>query len=405
MSLNSLASPAVSVVMPARNALPFLDASVESILNQSWSNFEFVILDDCSNDGTTRALQRWAECDPRIRLFLGTERRGPVGSSNFVVAQARAPLIARMDADDVAHPERLARQVAVMQRYPAVVLVGTAWEGIGPNGDVIHGRDRSVLVPPGRLELCHPSVMLRKEAFDAAGGYREGAKYYEDSDLYPRLAAVGQFAILPEALIQIRYCATSARFQEENKAEVAQSFSLFYSKTSGPAGSSPDLRSIEPDPPSLPKRIHPEIYVTAGFHRAMAGNRARILSDLLLRSTLRLDRSTLRGLAIAVLGDISPRALQRLVARRYIARDRRVAHYFLDGHCYFWPPVGDGAALRPFPLQSGEKASRRGGLVLEPANEFVPQMNCDGVGEDDIVQIDGRVDDPTGSFIGDRIKY
>src|SRR5438445_13136781 len=96
----SSSSNLISVVMPVYNALPHLDAAVRSILDQDFSDFEFVILDDASTDGSTERLGEWAAADGRIRLLESERNLGPVGSSNLIVEQARAPLIARMDADD-----------------------------------------------------------------------------------------------------------------------------------------------------------------------------------------------------------------------------------------------------------------------------------------------------------------
>ena len=104
----------ISVVMPVHNALPHLDAAVRSILDQTHANFEFVIFDDASTDGSAERLREWAARDSRIRLLEGQENLGPVGSSSLVVEQAKAPLIARMDADDVCDPDRLRRQVQVL---------------------------------------------------------------------------------------------------------------------------------------------------------------------------------------------------------------------------------------------------------------------------------------------------
>jgi glycosyltransferase involved in cell wall biosynthesis len=89
----------VSVVMPVHNALPHLDAAVSSILDQSFSNIEFVIYDDASTDGSTERLREWALKDSRIRLFEGDPNLGPALSSNCVVEKASSQLIARMDAD------------------------------------------------------------------------------------------------------------------------------------------------------------------------------------------------------------------------------------------------------------------------------------------------------------------
>jgi glycosyltransferase involved in cell wall biosynthesis len=100
--------------MPVRNALPYLDAAVESVLGQTHNNFEFVIRDDDSTDGSRERLQYWALKDARIRLFEGKSCLGPANSSNWVVTQARSNYVARMDADDVSHPHRFAREIDIL---------------------------------------------------------------------------------------------------------------------------------------------------------------------------------------------------------------------------------------------------------------------------------------------------
>ena len=89
--------------MPVRNALPFLDAAISSILEQSFADFELIIGDDGSTDGSSDRLRAWSARDPRIRLLHRSESGGPVGSSNWVANAARTPIVARMDADDIAH--------------------------------------------------------------------------------------------------------------------------------------------------------------------------------------------------------------------------------------------------------------------------------------------------------------
>src|SRR5918998_4033201 len=175
------ARPALSVVMPVRDARRFLDESVRSILGQTFGDFEFVILDDASSDGSAEVLREWARRDARIRLVESKRRLGLSGSSNAVVREARAPLVARMDADDVAHPERLARQLEVMRADPEVVLVGSLCEGIDASGRRVRPRDRWRLVraslyPP----FPHASVMFRRAAFEEVGGYREDCAGWED---------------------------------------------------------------------------------------------------------------------------------------------------------------------------------------------------------------------------------
>src|SRR3954467_10112260 len=116
--------PRVSVVMPVHNALPYLDAAVESILGQTFEGFEFVILDDASTDGSTERLREWAQRDRRIRLLEEKQNLGPALSSERVARAASAPIVARMDADDISYPGRLEEQLEVLDRYPGTGVVG-----------------------------------------------------------------------------------------------------------------------------------------------------------------------------------------------------------------------------------------------------------------------------------------
>src|SRR5688572_31181643 len=118
--MNLTANPLISVVMPVHNALPFLGESIRSILEQTLNDFEFVIFDDASTDGSVEVLREWATRDKRIHLHEGKRRLGLSGSSNAVVSKARARIVARMDADDIAHPDRLRRQWDISNSRPDV---------------------------------------------------------------------------------------------------------------------------------------------------------------------------------------------------------------------------------------------------------------------------------------------
>lgn len=157
--------------MPVHNAMPFVDAAVASILSQSFGDFELVIGDDGSDDGSTDRLRYWAGQDPRIRLMRRAAPCGPAASSNWVARAARAALVARMDGDDIAHPERLARQVAIMDTDPGVVLTGSVWVGIDSEGRKVRAPDHASLLHPARFNapFAHGSVMMRRSAFDAGG--------------------------------------------------------------------------------------------------------------------------------------------------------------------------------------------------------------------------------------------
>ena len=200
----------ISVVMPVYNGGAHLDAAIRSIVEQTWRDFEFVILDDGSTDDTEATLVRWASRDPRIRLARSAMREGWGGSSDRVARLATAPVCARMDADDVAHPERLARQWAVLREHPDVIMVGTLWEGIDDRGLRVRPRDRQVLLRHAAMTpFPHGSIMFRRAAFLEIGGYRRGAEAGEDQDLCRRMVRHGRVAVLVEALHQYRFHAGS----------------------------------------------------------------------------------------------------------------------------------------------------------------------------------------------------
>ena len=138
------------------------------------------------------------------------EPLGIAGSANAVTRHARAPLIARMDADDMSYPERFAREVPVFAERPDVVLVGAMSNGIDERGRVVRPPDRWYLLRPGvRPPFSHGSIIYRREAFERVGGYRAEAGSWADLDFIQRLGDVGEFAVLVDALYQHRFTATS----------------------------------------------------------------------------------------------------------------------------------------------------------------------------------------------------
>src|SRR4051794_24175094 len=133
--------PQLSVVLPVRDAMPYLPESVDSILGQTHRDFEFVILDDASTDGSSEYLARQAAADARIRLHRSEAPLGAVAVGNRAVALTSAPLVARMDGDDVSEPTRFERQLEVLAAKPDAVLVGTLADGIDAAGRRVRGRD------------------------------------------------------------------------------------------------------------------------------------------------------------------------------------------------------------------------------------------------------------------------
>jgi glycosyltransferase involved in cell wall biosynthesis len=202
--------PAISVIMSVYNSARYLYAAVESILNQDFNDFEFIIVNDGSTDNSGEILVRLAQRDPRIRV-ISRENRGLVTSLNELVASARAPLLARMDADDVAMPRRLSLQHSYMMQNPDVGVLGTNTHELDENGRVyacidFYPNDHTGIEamlhrhPP----VCHPSVMMRTALVRDNGGYRAAFRHAEDYDLWLRLFRVTEIRNLPDRLLLYR---------------------------------------------------------------------------------------------------------------------------------------------------------------------------------------------------------
>ena len=200
-------SPSVSVVLPVRDGAPFLREAVESVLTQTLSNLELVVVDDGSSDETPAILASFA--DSRLKV-LRQEPRGLVEALNRGVGAARAPYLARMDADDGSLPRRLELQVAVMDVDPAAGLVGCGIERMDEAGRALDSwllpaddealRRRLLLRNP----FAHGSVVIRRRAFDDAGGYRSDYGANEDYDLWRRIARDWALVAVPEVLYRYR---------------------------------------------------------------------------------------------------------------------------------------------------------------------------------------------------------
>jgi glycosyltransferase involved in cell wall biosynthesis len=204
--------PLISVCMPVYNAEQYVAEAVESILGQTLGDFEFLILDDGSTDGTRPILEGYAARDRRIRL-TSRANRGLVATLNELIDQARGEFLARMDADDIALPERFRRQVDYLRAHPECSVVGCRVRVIDPDGDPLcdwfterpHEEIDGLLLqeePLGPV-ICHPSILMRRDAVLAAGKYRD-FPVGEEIDLYLRLAESSRLAILPEVLLEYR---------------------------------------------------------------------------------------------------------------------------------------------------------------------------------------------------------
>lgn len=203
--------PAVSVVMPVHNGERHLRAAADSILSQSFADFEFLIVDDGSKDGTAAILEEYARRDARVRL-LRQERRGPCLSVALRIgcAAARGRLIARMDADDVAFADRLERQVGFLDGRPEIAVVGGALQYLGDEGPLPRflrhptSPDAVRDALPRYNCIAHPTAVLRRDVYDAVGGYRRAFMHGEEYDLWLRIADRHALANLPDPVLYYR---------------------------------------------------------------------------------------------------------------------------------------------------------------------------------------------------------
>jgi glycosyltransferase involved in cell wall biosynthesis len=212
--------------MPVRNGERWLAEACRSILCQSLGELELIVIDDGSYDSSPAIVETQAEADRRVRHFR-QDAKGLVAALNVGIELARAPLIARLDADDIAEPLRLARQVDYLARNPAVVLLGTWADRIDQRGHRIGrlrpGSDNAVLgaTLEHRNPYIHSTVMMRTATVRELGGYRAACEAAEDYDLWLRLSEIGEIAILPETLVRYRWHSAGV----SHRVAVRQSFS------------------------------------------------------------------------------------------------------------------------------------------------------------------------------------
>jgi glycosyltransferase involved in cell wall biosynthesis len=321
--------------MPVYNGMPYLVEAIESILAQCYGDFAFIIADDGSTDGSLDCMLRFAARDPRIRVIRNEKRLGPARSSQKVASAARTPFVARMDADDLSHPERLAKQMAVMLAYPSAAMVGSLFNVIDRCGNIlIHPGLWRLLVkqaPP----IAHPSILYRREHFDAAGGYSDGCDYFEDKDLYSKIAELGEILVLPEPLCTVRYVATSATLNDD-RGEVESQIGFSLRRFADPPEDLTDPNQIT----SRPRRVDPRTLIAIGNFRMMSGMQPKILSRMLRRARLWPLRRSVLPVLWAICATISPSFAKAVLRWRYNRPNISAAPKIYDDHVYRWNPNG-----------------------------------------------------------------
>jgi glycosyltransferase involved in cell wall biosynthesis len=212
--------PRVSVVMSVYNAERYLARALDSILRQSFNDFEFIVIDDGSIDHSASIVETHA--DSRVKLIRNLTNAGQTRSLNIGVNLAAGDYIVRHDADDISAPDRIRFQFEFMESHPFVGLLGSAYQVIDNEERVLD----VALLPQGDTELksrllegnifCHGSVMIRRTVLDKVGGYREQFPVTQDYDLWLRLAEHCELANLPEILYSLRFEPASVTQQKRN---------------------------------------------------------------------------------------------------------------------------------------------------------------------------------------------
>ncbi len=198
--------PKVSVVLPVYNVSAHIRGTIESILRQTFQDFELLVLDDCSTDDTVAQIEQIA--DPRLRLLRNERNLGRAGTDNAALPHVRGEYIAKMDGDDICHPERLAKQVAYLDAHPEVDIVGSFMQNFGAstylNRYPAQPADTRVLTL-FTLPTGNPSAMMRTSLFREQGmRYDASLRQTEDYDFCARYIRQLRIATLQEALIEYR---------------------------------------------------------------------------------------------------------------------------------------------------------------------------------------------------------
>ena len=269
--------PRISVILPIRNGRPYASAAIESILRQTEPDFELLIIDDGSSDGTEMLLHEFSRCDKRVKLYT-QPALGLVAALERGCANSSAPIIARMDGDDISLPGRFAAQLRYLDENPEVVAVGGQVRLIDS-----HSRPLRIMPFPVEPEscqsylsygspLCHPAAMMRADALARCGGYRKKYRDAEDFDLWLRMAKLGELANLDSVVLHYRTYDKSVTASRARAQAIATALALV-DATVVPADAPSDLPS-EDEWPVIEARLSPAIRLDAriAYLRALCLN-------------------------------------------------------------------------------------------------------------------------------------
>jgi len=230
MMQKSQITPMISVIMAAFNGEKYISEAIDSILCQTYSKLEFIIIDDCSNDQTPRIISIYASKDKRIRIIANNNNVGSYKSANLGLSIAKGKYIARMDADDISRPARFAKQVEFLEKHQAIGILGTAYDVIDEKGKVINKLRQPVKDEGIRWQtlfhnsFCHPTIMVRKSVLDQNNIQYGGMRFAQDYKFTSQILKYSKGANLPEFLVQWRKSKTQISFskREEQQRDATQ---------------------------------------------------------------------------------------------------------------------------------------------------------------------------------------
>ena len=209
--------------MAVFNGQKYVEEAIRSILAQSFKNFEFIIVDDGSTDGTKEILIDWAKKDARIKIISNSVNIGLTKSLNRAIKIVQGEYIARQDADDISLPERIEKQVVFLKNHPEIKVLGTFGYAINKEGKIL--REEILPVSPQNIKnvlikrnpFIHSSVMINKEIMDKVGGYNEDFTVIQDYELWFRILRDEKGENLPFFLVKKRYQPEMISFKKNRK--------------------------------------------------------------------------------------------------------------------------------------------------------------------------------------------
>ena len=219
--------PTITVLLSVYNAENYVGIAIESILKQSFTDFELIAVDDCSTDKSWDIVQQYMKQDSRVIAKRNEVNLGGCKTLNVGLKLAKGKYIARLDNDDWSYPNRLEKQFDFLEAHPDVGIVGGVMEIMNQHGEVTGKRKYNISDQEIRNKIfryspfSHPLVMIRKSILDKVGSYDPAYAPADDYELYFRIGNESQFANLPDVIMRYRVIPSSITFMQTKKMELA----------------------------------------------------------------------------------------------------------------------------------------------------------------------------------------